>query len=72
LATAFDPWLNERQAEGRKGRCWSIDSFEAEPQHALIVYGTLADRDVQRARLLGGGATSASRSRRRRKSPTKS
>ncbi len=32
----------------RNGFGWSIDSFESEPQRALIVYGTLADRDAQR------------------------
>jgi hypothetical protein len=49
LAPLFEPWLTgqgtvERAAEN----FWSIDSFEAEHDRALIVYGTLADREAQR------------------------
>jgi hypothetical protein len=49
LALVFEPWLTgqgtvERSAEN----FWSIDSFEAEHDRALIVYGTLADREAQR------------------------
>lgn len=48
LASTFDAWLTKSQAERRSGSGWSIDSFESEPQRALIIYGTLADRDAQR------------------------
>lgn len=49
LATLVDPWLTGNvSAESTPENFWSIDSFEVEPEHALIVYGTLQDRDAQR------------------------
>ncbi len=49
LAALFDPLLSGKGTlEPSKGNFWSIDSFEAEPELALIVYGTLRDRDAQR------------------------
>jgi hypothetical protein len=45
----FAPWLTEpRLPDDRGGGFWSIDSFEAEPEKALIVYGTLKEADAQR------------------------
>ncbi|MBI2826353.1 MAG: hypothetical protein HYX69_16880 [Planctomycetia bacterium] len=40
--------LTSDAAESAGPGFWSIDSFEEEPQKALIVYGTLADRAAQR------------------------
>jgi hypothetical protein len=40
-------WLNRNSAP-ESGDVWSIYSFEIEPEQALIVYGTLADRAAQR------------------------
>ncbi len=49
LAVLFDPWLSGKgTVEQPQGNFWSIDSFEIEPERALIVYGTLADRHAQR------------------------
>ncbi len=49
LASLFDPWLSGKvSSESTSENFWSIDSFEIEPQLALIVYGTLRDRDAQR------------------------
>jgi len=45
----FTPWLNEpRLPADPGGGYWSIDSFEAEPERALIVFGTLKEADTQR------------------------
>jgi hypothetical protein len=43
----FAAWM-ERKAPPFSGNAWSIYSFEAEPERALIVYGTLGDRAAQR------------------------
>ncbi|HEV3136398.1 MAG TPA: C45 family autoproteolytic acyltransferase/hydrolase, partial [Pirellulales bacterium] len=44
LDSLFAPWLTgQGSVEHADENFWSIDSFEAEPQHALIVYGTLED-----------------------------
>ena len=49
LASLFDPWLSGNVDKHRSpDNLWSFDSFEAEPQRALIVYGTLGDREAQR------------------------
>ncbi|MBI3837499.1 MAG: hypothetical protein HY288_06155 [Planctomycetia bacterium] len=50
LASLFEPWMTGKGIKRRADaeNFWSIDSFEAEPQHALIVYGTLGDREVER------------------------
>jgi hypothetical protein len=49
LRAFFTPWLNEpRLPADPGGGFWSIDSFEAEPEKALIVFGTLKDADAQR------------------------
>jgi Phospholipase B len=49
LAPLFDPWLSGKGTlESAQESFWSIDSFESEPENALIVYGTLADREAQR------------------------
>jgi hypothetical protein len=32
--------LNQAEWPAAQGPCWSIDAFEREPEHALIVYGT--------------------------------
>jgi hypothetical protein len=45
----FEPWLKgTAPANATAGSFWAIESFEVEPQHALIVYGTLGDRHSQR------------------------
>ena len=45
----FDSWLSNSDVAARAGGgFWSIDSFEEEPERALIVYGTLGDRGAQR------------------------
>jgi hypothetical protein len=45
----FTPWLSEpRLPADPGGGYWSIDSFEAEPEKALIVFGTLKEADAQR------------------------
>lgn len=47
--TFFDHWLGERGLPvSRFAATWSIDSFLAEPEKALIVCGTLKDRHAQR------------------------
>ena len=49
LAALFEPWLaGQASLESTPENFWSIDSFESEPERALIVYGTLQDRDAQR------------------------
>ena len=53
LDVFFAPWLaggNSTALAGGAagGGFWSIDSFEEEPEKALIVYGTLGDRSAQR------------------------
>jgi hypothetical protein len=49
LRSFFTPWLNEpRLPADPGGGFWSIDSFEAEPEKALIVFGTLKEVDAQR------------------------
>jgi Phospholipase B len=49
LGAFFGTWLNGGDSAARaSGGFWSIDSFEEEPEHALIVYGTLGDRAAQR------------------------
>jgi hypothetical protein len=45
----FTPWLTEpRLPADPGGGYWSIDSFEAEPERALIVFGTVKETDAQR------------------------
>ena len=45
----FTTWLTETGLPGDPGGgFWSIDSFEAEPEKALIVYGTVKEADAQR------------------------
>jgi len=49
LDAFFTPWLTSAQAQpSNAGGPWSIDSYEEEPEQALIVYGTLGDRAAQR------------------------
>jgi hypothetical protein len=49
LAAVFDPYLTgQGRSDSPQGGFWSIFSFEKEPEKALIVYGTLADRNAQR------------------------
>jgi hypothetical protein len=49
LAACFDPWLTGKgPADAESGPCWSLFSFEAEPEKALIVYGTRKEREPQR------------------------
>jgi hypothetical protein len=49
LADLFDPYLTGKgRSDSPAGGGWSVCSFEKEPQHALIVYGTLKDRSPQR------------------------
>jgi hypothetical protein len=49
LASLVEPWLTGKGTlESSQQNFWSIDSFEVEPQRALIVYGTLEDREAQR------------------------
>jgi hypothetical protein len=49
LASLFDPYVTgQGRSDSPRGAFWSIFSFEKEPQKALIVYGTLADRSAQR------------------------
>ncbi|HEX4145046.1 MAG TPA: C45 family autoproteolytic acyltransferase/hydrolase [Pirellulales bacterium] len=48
LSGTFDPWLTSRSLPAKfAGNIWAIDSFEREPEHTLIVYGTLGDRSAQ-------------------------
>ena len=44
----LDMSLRTWATEGGSGSAWALDSFEAEPERALIVYGTLKDADAQR------------------------
>jgi hypothetical protein len=46
-ADVFETWLG-RQSPNPPAEAWSVYSFEVEPEEALIVYGTLADRAAQR------------------------
>jgi hypothetical protein len=48
LETFFASWLTGDSAAQPAGGFWSIDSFEEEPDKALIVYGTLGDQTAQR------------------------
>ena len=57
LASLAQAWLGgdalaklgaEVRARQATGRFWSVDSFERQLDKALIVYGTLAESDVQR------------------------
>ena len=49
LKTLFDAWLRRPGLpDGRGAASWSVDSFEAEPEQAVIVYGTLKEADAQR------------------------
>lgn len=49
LASWFDRWLNRELARDyRASGAWGIESFELEPDKALIVYGTLHDVHAQR------------------------
>jgi hypothetical protein len=49
LDAFFTPWLSQTDTTAQTGAgFWSIDSFEEEPDKALIVYGTLGDRAAQR------------------------
>jgi hypothetical protein len=49
LERFFRSWLTEaRLPADPGGGFWSIDSFEAEPERALIVYGTVKEADAQR------------------------
>ena len=44
LQDFFDRWLDEPGLPGGSGAgIWAVDSFEKEPEKALIVYGTLKD-----------------------------
>ena len=45
----FTTWLTGNRLPGDPGGgFWSIDSFEAEPENALIVAGTVKEADAQR------------------------
>ena len=49
LKSFFGTWLNEPGLPGKsRGEFWSIDSFEKELDHSVIVYGTLKESDAQR------------------------
>ena len=49
LKSFFTTWLTRTSLPGDPGGgFWSIDSFEAEPEKALIVAGTLKEADAQR------------------------
>jgi hypothetical protein len=49
LASLFDPYCTGKgRTNAPANGCWSIFSFEKEPERALIVYGTLQDRSAQR------------------------
>ncbi len=49
LAALFDPWLKGTGSlEPARESFWSVDSFEAEPEKTIIVYGTRQDRAAQR------------------------
>jgi hypothetical protein len=49
LGPLFDPWISGKGTlESTQENFWSVDSFESGPENALIVYGTLADREAQR------------------------
>jgi hypothetical protein len=48
LTSLAEPWLTGKGTlENTQQSFWSVDSFEVEPQRALIVYGTLEDREAQ-------------------------
>ena len=49
LKSFFEAWLTKiGLPSAPKWGSWSIDSFEAEPEQAVIVYGTLKESDAQR------------------------
>ena len=49
LAPFFQKWLTKSGLhDGPRWGSWSVDSFEAEPEQAVIVYGTLKESDTQR------------------------
>jgi len=66
VAELVRSWLGgDTRSEPSEKNIWTIESFEAEPERALIVYGTLRDRAAQReaatscsAPSLGDSATS--------------
>jgi Phospholipase B len=44
LKDLFDRWLNETGLPGEdESAAWAVDSFDEEPEKALIVYGTVKD-----------------------------
>lgn len=48
LDRLFSTWLQQKDPAGLlEGSYWSIDSFEAEPARALIIYGTRKERPAQ-------------------------
>jgi hypothetical protein len=49
LGSFFSTWLTGKGLPADPGGgIWSIDAFEAEPERALIVYGTVKESDAQR------------------------
>ena len=49
LADFFGPWLDETGLPGTPDQAaWAVDSFEDEPEKALIVFGTLKDTHANR------------------------
>lgn len=49
LGDFFGPWLDETGLPGTAGApTWAVDSFEDEPEKALIVFGTLKDAQANR------------------------
>ena len=48
VAERLRSWIDEGPPATRSTNIWTIFSFEAEPENALIVYGTLGDRAAQR------------------------
>ncbi len=49
LAALFDPYLTSKAGPKLPpGGAWSVASFEDEPERALIVYGTLKEKNAQR------------------------
>jgi hypothetical protein len=48
LKPAFAKWTTETGLPAGGGHDWSIDAFDAEPDRALIVYGTTHDVHAQR------------------------
>ncbi|WP_435009287.1 C45 family autoproteolytic acyltransferase/hydrolase [Tundrisphaera lichenicola] len=49
LADFFTPWLDETGLPGTTPpETWAVDSFEEEPEKAVIVYGTLKEANANR------------------------